>query len=49
MRLQGPEGGEDMNNKKLGFGFMRLPLTDPKEDTSIDMTQVETMVDLFLE
>jgi predicted aldo/keto reductase-like oxidoreductase len=35
--------------KKLGFGCMRLPLTDPKDQTSIDIPQFEKMVDLFLE
>ena len=34
--------------KKLGFGFMRLPLLDAKDQTSIDVAQVEQMVDLFL-
>ncbi len=38
-----------MEQKKLGFGFMRLPLTDPNDQTSMDMTQVCQMVDLFLE
>lgn len=32
---------------KLGFGFMRLPLTDPNDQTSIDAAQVEKMVDCF--
>lgn len=35
--------------KKLGFGCMRLPLTDPKDFTKVDMAQVERMVDTFLE
>jgi predicted aldo/keto reductase-like oxidoreductase len=35
--------------KKLGFGFMRLPLTDPKDQKSIDREQVRQMVDLFIE
>lgn len=34
--------------KKLGFGFMRLPLTNAEDQTSIDMQQVCTMVDTFL-
>lgn len=38
-----------MSTKKLGFGLMRLPLLDPKDDTSIDMEQTKQMVDLFLE
>ena len=35
--------------KKLGFGTMRLPLTDPSDQTSIDQEQVNRMVDYFLE
>ena len=35
--------------KKLGFGLMRLPTTDPKDQKSIDMPQLERMVDAFLE
>ncbi len=35
--------------KPLGFGLMRLPLTDAADPTSIDIEHVKTMVDLFLE
>ena len=35
-------------SKKLGFGLMRLPLTDPNVDTSIDIEQLKQMVDAFL-
>ena len=35
--------------KKLGFGFMRLPLLDKDDPTSIDRPQVEKMVDLFFQ
>ncbi len=35
--------------KKLGFGLMRLPLTDPNDAGSIDIPQVCQMVDTFLE
>ena len=35
--------------KKLGFGLMRLPLTDAGNDSAIDMEQVKKMVDLFME
>ena len=35
--------------KKLGFGFMRLPLLDGKEPTSFDKAQIFGMVDAFLE
>ena len=38
-----------MSKKKLGFGLMRLPLLDPKDDSSIDMEQMKQMVDSFLE
>ena len=34
---------------KLGFGCMRLPLTDPKDVTAIDIEQVKEMVDLFIQ
>ena len=32
---------------KLGFGFMRMPLTNPDDKNSIDITQMEKMVDAF--
>ena len=35
--------------KKLGFGLMRLPLTDPNNRAAVDMEQVKKMVDLFME
>ncbi|MCQ2494100.1 MAG: aldo/keto reductase [Lachnospiraceae bacterium] len=35
--------------KKLGFGLMRLPLTNPEVDTSIDIDQCCKMTDTFLE
>lgn len=38
-----------MEKKKLGFGCMRLPLLDGNKQESIDMKQMEQMVDLFLE
>ena len=34
--------------KKLGFGLMRMPLTDPNNDASVDIEQVKKMVDLFM-
>ena len=34
--------------KKLGFGLMRMPLLDPKNDASVDVEQVKKMVDLFM-
>lgn len=38
-----------MSKKKLGFGLMRLPLTNPDEASSIDVEQVKDMVDAFIE
>lgn len=35
--------------KKLGFGMMRLPLTNGNDQTSIDLPQVEKMVDAFID
>lgn len=35
--------------KKLGFGLMRLPLTDPNDPSTIDTKQLENMVDTFIE
>ena len=35
--------------KKLGFGFMRLPILDNEDPTSIDFEQVNKMVDTFLD
>lgn len=34
---------------KLGFGFMRLPLKDPADQTAIDYDVLNKMVDTFLE
>ena len=33
---------------KLGFGAMRLPLTDPDDVTAIDIEQLKAMVDEFI-
>jgi len=33
----------------LGFGFMRLPLRDSNDPSSVDMDQTKRMVDMFLE
>lgn len=35
--------------KKLGFGLMRLPLTNPDDGGSIDLEETKKMVDRFLE
>ena len=35
--------------KKLGFGLMRLPVTDPGDQGSIDIPMLEQMVDTFLD
>lgn len=37
-----------MEQKKLGFGMMRLPLTDPNDQKSIDVAQVQQMVDEYM-
>ena len=34
---------------KLGFGFMRLPLKNPEDQTSIDYDVLNKMVDTFIE
>ena len=34
---------------KFGFGFLRLPCTDPDDPTSVDTETVKNMVDLFLQ
>ena len=39
--------GESIKN--LGFGLMRLPLTDPNDGASVDVELLKTMVDAFLE
>lgn len=36
-------------NNKLGFGFMRLPLRNPQNQTDIDYDTLNKMVDLFLQ
>lgn len=38
-----------MDKKKLGFGLMRLPLTDANDESSIDIEQTKQMVDYFIE
>ncbi|MCQ2386209.1 MAG: aldo/keto reductase, partial [Clostridia bacterium] len=35
--------------KKLGFGMMRLPLTDPEDKKSVDIEKTKEMVDLFIQ
>ncbi len=40
---------EFIPEKKLGFGLMRLPLTDPANDAAVDMEHLKKMVDLFME
>ena len=34
--------------KKLGFGMMRLPLTDPKEQTQVDRPQAQPIDEAIL-
>ena len=38
-----------MKEKKLGFGLMRLPVTDPNDAGKIDIELTKKMVDTFLE
>lgn len=40
---------ELFGDKRLGFGFLRLPLTDPQDQSSVDIDEVSRMVDRFLE
>lgn len=42
-------GNIDMEKKKLGFGFMRLPVKSQDDPESIDMDTLNKMVDTFLE
>jgi len=35
--------------KKLGFGFMRLPVLDPDDQSSVNMDLINEMVDIFIE
>ncbi|MBQ6121343.1 MAG: aldo/keto reductase, partial [Clostridia bacterium] len=34
--------------KKLGFGLMRMPLTDPNDAAKVDVERVKRMVDMFM-
>lgn len=34
--------------KKLGFGLMRLPLTDPNDQSAVDVEQTRLMIDEFM-
>lgn len=38
-----------MNQKKLGFGLMRLPMRDPADPSSIDVEELAKMADAFLD
>ncbi len=38
-----------MTQKKLGFGFMRLPVLDKDDPTRVDYEQLNQMVDTYLE
>lgn len=39
----------EMEQKRLGFGFMRLPVNNDADPSSIDMDMLNGMVDAFLE
>lgn len=36
-------------SRKLGFGFMRLPVINPDDMTTVDLEQVKRMADYFIE
>ena len=38
-----------MERKKLGFGMMRLPVTNPDDQASVDLEKTKEMVDAFME
>ena len=38
-----------MNTKKLGFGLMRLPLTDPADASKVDYETLCKMADRYME
>ncbi|MDO5445242.1 MAG: aldo/keto reductase [Eubacteriales bacterium] len=38
-----------MDNKKLGFGFMRLPSLDPNDPSKVDLELLKKMVDAYIE
>lgn len=38
-----------MSDKKLGFGLMRLPVTDPNDEATVDIELIKRMVDTFLD
>lgn len=38
-----------LDTPKLGFGCMRLPLTNPEDQTAIDIEHFKAMVDAFME
>lgn len=40
---------ELLTTPKMGFGCMRFPLSDPDDQSAIDIEQVKQMVDAFLE
>lgn len=37
-----------MNDKKLGFGLMRLPSLDSNDPSKIDIEQIKQMIDIYL-
>ena len=37
-----------MEQKKLGFGMMRLPLLDQNDPKSLDIEQIQQMVDEYM-
>ena len=43
-----PHKEADIKHEKMGFGFMRLPLRNAENDSSVDVEQVKKMVDQFM-
>ena len=39
---------ENLFDKKLGFGFLRLPLLNAEDEGSVDIEAVKQMVDVFI-
>ena len=37
-----------MEQKKLGLGMMRLPITDPNDPRSLDIEKVQQMIDEYM-
>ncbi len=47
--MKGAAMADEQKLAPLGFGFMRLPLTDPDDPTSIDIEKTCELVDVFMD